>query len=42
MAGIERGKFYRARDGVFLGVCKGIAEALDSLMSILPEVPSSK
>ncbi len=29
MAGIERGKFYRARDGVFLGVCKGIAEALD-------------
>lgn len=26
---MQQGKFYRARDGVFLGVCKGIANALE-------------
>ncbi len=29
MTTIEQGKLYRSRDGIFLGVCRGIADAFD-------------
>ena len=31
----ERGGIYRARDGIFLGVCKGIANAFDFNVTLI-------